>query len=107
MQGPTIRAVGQLRHALSAMLEATAVMVRQRALYVMLEGITLRMAASLYQPACIVQPDHTACKEVHPALSAMLEATAVVGSQPALIVIPATTIPLQEARLRLPVFHAI
>jgi hypothetical protein len=45
VQGPTIRAVGQLRHALSAMLEATAVMVRQPALSVMLAATTLRKEA--------------------------------------------------------------
>ncbi len=41
VQGPTIRAVSQLRHALCAMLEATAVMVRQPALSVMLAATTL------------------------------------------------------------------
>jgi hypothetical protein len=90
--------------ALPAILEATAVLGRQCALSVMLEARTLRMVASLCQPACLVRLEHTACKEAHPALHAILEATAVLGRQCALSAIPATTIPFKEAR---PAFHAM
>ena len=101
VQGPTIRVVSQLRHALSAMLEATAVMVRQPALSVMLEPITLRKEALRLHAFLVMLAAITLRKEPRPhlpALSVVLEATAVLDRQPAHCVMPVASIPPKEAQ---------
>ena len=99
MQGPTIQGASQRLHAISVMLGATADLGRQTAHCVISAAATLSKEAILHLPAFLVMLETTTLsKEALPVFPVMLEATAILGRQPAHRVMPGATIPPQEAQ---------
>jgi hypothetical protein len=108
MQGPTIQGVSQPRHATSVMLEATAVLSKQPAHFVMLAATIPPKEALPNLPAFLVMLEATAVLGRQTAHCVMLEATTLrkeaLPNLPAFLVMLETITPRMEALPNLPAF---